>query len=99
MALDARELAATAEMEVLKGVKYIKGGILVVVLLRPPRFPGTPKIASAFPRKALMNLVTDLCDSRCPPLPAFYECMPCFSPPPRPLSFRGKGLGCREFFS
>lgn len=64
MALDTDELVSTRALDVLTGAKYIRGGVLVVALLRPPPTPGMPRVAASFPQKALMNLVTDLCDSR-----------------------------------
>lgn len=64
MALDAEGLAAAREMEILRDFKDARGGVLVVVLLRPPPNPDMPKRVAAFPRKALMNLVSDVCTSR-----------------------------------
>lgn len=64
MALDAEELAAVRNMEILRGFKYARKGVLIVVLLRPPPNPDMPTMVAAFPRKALMNLVSDLCTSR-----------------------------------
>lgn len=64
MALESDELASIRGLDVLAGAKYIRGGVLVVALLRPPPTPGMPRVAASFPQKALMNLVTDLCDSR-----------------------------------
>lgn len=57
-------------IEALKGAKHSNyhpgegAGILVVALMRPPPNPNMPTIVAAFPQKALMNLVTDLCGSR-----------------------------------
>lgn len=64
MALNAEELTSTRALDALAGAKYINGGVLVVALLRPPATPGMPRVAVSFPQKALMNLLTDLCDSR-----------------------------------
>ncbi|CAM9544048.1 unnamed protein product [Pylaiella littoralis] len=64
MALDAEGLAAAREMEILRDFEDARGGVLVVVLLRPPPNPDMPKRVAAFPRKALMNLVSDVCTSR-----------------------------------
>lgn len=65
MALNADELASTRESDVLAAAKYVRDGVLIVALLRPPPTPGMPRVAPSFPQKALMNLVTDLCESRC----------------------------------
>lgn len=64
MALDSKELAAVRDMPILRRVKYIRGGVLIVALERPPPNPQMPKLVSGFPQKALMNLVLDLCESR-----------------------------------
>lgn len=64
MVLDGDDLAATREMDALKGAKYIRGGVLIVALARPPPSPDVPRMVATFPRKALMNLVTDLCETR-----------------------------------
>lgn len=64
MALDSDKLDSTRQMDVLTGASYIRGGVLVVALLRPPPTPDMPRVAASFPEKALMNLVADLCDSR-----------------------------------
>ncbi|CAM9110423.1 unnamed protein product [Ectocarpus sp. 13 AM-2016] len=64
MVFDDDDLAATREMDALKGAKYIRGGVLIVALARPPPSPDVPRMIASFPRKALMNLVTDLCETR-----------------------------------
>lgn len=64
MVLDADELASTRRMGVVAGATHIRGGVLIVALVRPPPTPDMPRVAASFPQKALMNLVTDLCDSR-----------------------------------
>ncbi|CAN0324179.1 unnamed protein product, partial [Ectocarpus sp. 12 AP-2014] len=64
MVLDGADLAATREMDALKGAKYIRGGVLIVALARPPPSPDVPRMIATFPRKALMNVVTDLCETR-----------------------------------
>ena len=64
MALDSAELEATRQMAILNRVKYIRGGVLIVALVRPPRNVEMPKLSPEFPAKALMNLVSDLCESR-----------------------------------
>lgn len=64
MVLDAEEVAAARKMEILRSVKYARKGVLIVALLRPPPNPDMPRIVSNFPRKALMNLVSDLCTTR-----------------------------------
>ncbi|CAM9704783.1 unnamed protein product, partial [Ectocarpus fasciculatus] len=77
MVLDGGDLAATREMDALKGAKYIRGGVLIVALVRPPPSPDVPKMIATFPRKALMNLVTDLCETRyLLALPAFARLSP-----------------------
>ncbi|CAM9650238.1 unnamed protein product, partial [Scytosiphon promiscuus] len=73
--LDDDDLAAaqqSIDIQILQGAEYssdyehpdAKAGILVVAFLRPPASPNTPRMVAAFPQKSLMNLVTDLCDSR-----------------------------------
>ncbi|CAM9150446.1 unnamed protein product [Ectocarpus sp. 6 AP-2014] len=64
MVLGGEDLAATREMDALKGAKYITGGVLIAALVRPPPSPDVPRMIVTFPRKALMNLVTDLCETR-----------------------------------
>lgn len=64
MALDADELESTRQMSILNRVKYIRGGVLIVALVRPPPNVDMPKLSAVFPEKALMNLVSDLCESR-----------------------------------
>lgn len=64
MVLDGDDLAATREMDALKGAQYIREGVLIVALVRPPPSPDVPRMIATFPRKALMNLVTDLCETR-----------------------------------
>lgn len=72
MALDDEELSAVRNMEILRGLKYARKEALIVVLLRPPPNPEMPTIITAFPRKALMNLASDLCTSRY--VPCCYRC-------------------------
>ncbi|CAB1119182.1 unnamed protein product [Ectocarpus sp. CCAP 1310/34] len=64
MVLDGDDLTATREMDAQKGAKYVRGGVLIVALARPPPRPDVPRMIATFPRKALMNLVTDLCETR-----------------------------------
>ena len=64
MVLDAKELAAARQLDALDEARRIRGGVLIVALLRPPPTLGMPRVAASFPLKALMNLVTDLCGSR-----------------------------------
>lgn len=64
MALDADQLASTRGLDILTGDQHIRAGVLVVALVRPTPTPGMPRAVASFPEKALMNLVTDLCDSR-----------------------------------
>lgn len=64
MALDADELATTQQLDTIEATKRVRGGVLIVALVRPPPTPGMPRVAEHFPLKALTNLVTDLCDGR-----------------------------------
>lgn len=64
MALDGQQLVTTRYMEILKILERTEG-VLVVVLPRPPSLnPDAAKVHASLPVKALMNLVSDLCESR-----------------------------------
>ncbi len=64
MALGADELASTQQLDTIEAAKSVRGGVLIVALVKPPPTPGMPRVAASFPSKALMNLVADLCDGR-----------------------------------
>lgn len=64
MALDDDELARTEQLDAIEAAKRVRGGVLIVALVRPSPTPGMPRVAASFPSKALMNLVADRCDSR-----------------------------------
>lgn len=64
MVVNSEDLGPAREMAIFRRIKYIRGGVLIVALVRPPPDPGMPKSIQGFPHKTLMNLVSDLCQTR-----------------------------------